>query len=257
MKLKILATGVTSSLRFWAGYSWQDNTDGTGALRPDQVKLKLDKPAYRPGEKVKVNVEAPTAGKGYLMLESSDGPLWWKEIEVPVGGADFEVPVNEEWNRHDLYISALVVRPGDKTLQATPKRAVGLLHLPLVDINRKIFLALSTPERMRPNQTLTVKVKASMKEGELPKSINVLLSAVDSGVLNITNFVTPDPYEAFFGRKRYSVDQMDIYGQLIEGQGKTAKLSFAVTVKTMRCLAVVRNRLPWSKLWRSRHYLSC
>ena len=220
------STGVTSSLRFWAGYSWQDNTDGTGALRPDQVKLKLDKPAYRPGEKVKVNVEAPTAGKGYLMLESSDGPLWWKEIEVPVGGADFEVPVNEEWNRHDLYISALVVRPGDKTLQATPKRAVGLLHLPLVDINRKISLALSTPERMRPNQTLTVKVKASMKEGELPKSINVLLSAVDSGVLNITNFVTPDPYEAFFGRKRYSVDQMDIYGQLIEGQGKTAKLSF-------------------------------
>lgn len=219
-------TGITSSLRFWAGYSWQDNTDGTGALRPDQVKLKMDKPGYKPGEKVKLNVEAPTAGKGYLMLESSDGPLWWQEIEIPAGGADFEVPINEEWNRHDLYISALVVRPGDKKLQATPKRAVGLLHLPLVDENRKISLTLSTPERMRPNQTLTIKVKASIKNGKLPKSINVLVSAVDSGVLNITNFVTPDPYDAFFGRKRYSVDQMDIYGQLIEGQGKIAKLSF-------------------------------
>ncbi|SFD07425.1 alpha-2-macroglobulin family protein [Pragia fontium] len=219
-------SGMISSLRFWAGYSWQDNTDGTGALRPDQVKLKLDKPAYKPGDKVKLHVEAPTAGKGYLMLESSDGPLWWKEIEVPVGGANFEVPINEEWNRHDLYLSALVVRPGDKTQQATPKRAVGLLHLPLVDENRKIALTLDAPDRMRPNQTLTVKVKASVKDGELPKSINVLMSAVDSGVLNITNFVTPDPYEAFFGRKRYSVDQMDIYGQLIEGKGKTAKLSF-------------------------------
>lgn len=219
-------SGVVSSLRFWAGYSWQDNTDGSGALRPDQVKLKLDKPAYRPGEKVKLHVEAPTAGKGYLMLESSDGPLWWKEITVPVGGANFDVPINDEWNRHDLYLSALVVRPGDKTQQATPKRAVGLLHLPLVDENRKISLALNAPDRMRPNQTLTVKVKASVKNGELPKSINVLMSAVDSGVLNITNFVTPDPYDAFFGRKRYSVDQLDIYGQLIEGKGKTAKLSF-------------------------------
>ncbi|MFV0548740.1 MAG: alpha-2-macroglobulin family protein [Limnobaculum xujianqingii] len=219
-------SGMVTSLRFWAGYSWQDNTDGTGALRPDQVKLKLDKPAYRTGEKVNLHVEAPTAGKGYLMLESSDGPLWWQEIEVPVGGANFNVPINEEWNRHDLYLSALVVRPGDKNLQSTPKRAVGLLHLPLVDENRKITLALDAPERMRPNQTLTVKVKASVKNGELPKSINVLMSAVDSGVLNITNYVTPDPYEAFFGRKRYSVDQMDIYGQLIEGKGKTAKLSF-------------------------------
>lgn len=154
------------------------------------------------------------------MLESSDGPLWWQEISVPVGGANFEVPINDEWTRHDLYLSALVIRPGDKAIQSTPKRAVGLLHLPLMDESRKISLALNAPEKMRPNQTLTVKVKASMKDGELPKSVNVLLSAVDSGVLNITDFKTPDPYDAFFGRKRYSVDQMDIYGQLIEGKGK-------------------------------------
>ena len=33
--------------------------------------------------------------------------------------------------RHDLYLSTLVVRPGDKSKSATPKRAVGLLHLPM------------------------------------------------------------------------------------------------------------------------------
>ncbi|MFO6426453.1 hypothetical protein ACLBOM_12025 [Escherichia coli] len=31
-------------MRFWAGYSWQDNSDGSGAVRPDRVTLKLDKP---------------------------------------------------------------------------------------------------------------------------------------------------------------------------------------------------------------------
>jgi uncharacterized protein YfaS (alpha-2-macroglobulin family) len=35
---------VVSSVRFWAGYSWQDNSDGTGAARPDRVTMKLDKP---------------------------------------------------------------------------------------------------------------------------------------------------------------------------------------------------------------------
>jgi uncharacterized protein YfaS (alpha-2-macroglobulin family) len=35
---------MVSSVRFWAGYSWQDNSDGTGAARPDRVTLKLDKP---------------------------------------------------------------------------------------------------------------------------------------------------------------------------------------------------------------------
>ncbi|CNI35819.1 alpha-2-macroglobulin family protein [Yersinia mollaretii] len=217
---------LVSSSRFWAGYSWQDNTAGSGAVRPDQVKLTLDKPAYRPGEKVKLHIEAPAAGNGYLLVESSDGPLWWQEVTIPAGGTEVEVPINSGWNRHDLYLSATVIRPGDKAQQATPKRAIGLLHLPLVDESRKLALQLDAPARIRPNQTLTVKVKASRTGAPLPEKVQVLLSAVDSGILNITDYATPDPYDAFFGRKRYSADRYDVYGQLIEGQGRLASLRF-------------------------------
>ncbi|MBO8124748.1 alpha-2-macroglobulin family protein, partial [Klebsiella pneumoniae] len=143
------STGLTSSVRFWAGYSWQDNTGGTGAVRPDQVKLKLDKPNYHAGDKVKLNVTAPQAGKGYVLLESSDGPLWWQEVDVPEGGTDVEVPLNKEWTRHDLYATAVVVRPGDSSRQATVKRAVGILHIPMADPARKIDVTLDTPARIR------------------------------------------------------------------------------------------------------------
>lgn len=219
-------TEVVSSYRFWAGYRWQDNTNGSGAVRPDQVKLKLDKAAYQVGDKMKLHVEAPAAGKGYLMVESSDGPLWWQEIEVPVGGAEFDIPLNKEWRRHDIYLSALVIRPGDKKLQLTPKRAVGLLHLPLADDNRKLDIQLEAPQKMEPNETLTIKVKVQSKNAKPLDKINVLVSAVDVGILNITNFTTPDPYQSFLGRKRYSVDQFDVYGQLIDGHGKLASLRF-------------------------------
>ncbi len=215
-----------SSIRFWAGYRWQDNTDGSGALRPDQVKLKLDKSAYQPGEKAMVHIEAPAAGKGYLLLESSNGPLWWQTIDVPVGGMDVAVPLNSTWRRHDLYLSALVIRPGEKEKGITAKRAVGLLHLPLRDDGRKLKLTLDAPHTIRPNQTVTVKVKAARQGGELPKNIRVLLSAVESGVLSITSYKTPDPFDAFFGRKRYNADQYDVYGQLVEGLGRQAVLRF-------------------------------
>ena len=217
---------VVSSVRFWAGYSWQDNSEGTGAARPDRVTMKLDKPSYKPGDTIKLHIAAPAAGKGYAMVESSEGPLWWQEIDVPAEGMDLSIPVDKAWNRHDLYLSTLVVRPGDKSRSATPKRAVGLLHLPLGDENRRLTLALEAPDKMRPNQPLTVKVKASVKEGEAPKQVNVLLSAVDSGVLNITDYATPDPWNAFFGQKRYGADIYDIYGQVIEGQGRVASLRF-------------------------------
>ncbi|PKH21831.1 hypothetical protein CIG19_14905 [Enterobacterales bacterium CwR94] len=217
---------IVSSMRFQAGYDWQDNTGGTGALRPDQVKLKLDKPAYQPGETAKVQIEAPAAGKGYLMVESSTGPLWWQPLSVEQGGTTINVPIDAKWQRHDLYLSAIVVRDGDKATGTTPKRAVGLLHLPMAAESRRIALTLDTPAKVRPEQTITVKVQAQRTGGELPKQIHVLLSAVDSGVLSITDFKTPDPFEAFFGRKRYNADQYDVFGQLIEGGGRLAALRF-------------------------------
>src|SRR5690606_30323590 len=144
-------TGLISSLRFWAGYRWQDNADG-GAVRPDQVKLALDKPAYSAGDVAKITVTPPAAGNGYLLVESSEGPLWWEEISVPVEGKTFDLPIDQKWVRHDLYLSALVVRPGERKVQVTPKRAVGLLHLPLERAPRKLAVTLDAPEKMRPKQ---------------------------------------------------------------------------------------------------------
>ncbi|MDO9623414.1 MAG: alpha-2-macroglobulin [Pseudomonas sp.] len=219
-------TGLLSSLRFWAGYRWQDNADG-GAVRPDQVKLALDKPAYVDGESAMVTVTPPAAGKGYLMVESSEGPLWWQEVEVPAEGKTFAIPIAKDWARHDLYVSALVIRPGERKSNATPKRAVGLLHLPLQRAPRKLALTLTAAEKIRPNQPLIVKVQARNADGSIPKQAQVLVAAVDAGILNITDYATPDPFASFFGRKAYGADQLDIYGQLIEaGQGRVAKLAF-------------------------------
>ncbi|WP_295470680.1 alpha-2-macroglobulin [uncultured Pseudomonas sp.] len=220
------ATGLVSSLRFWAGYRWQDNAEG-GAVRPDQVKLALDKPAYGDGDTAKVTVTPPAAGKGYLLVESSEGPLWWQEIDVPAEGKTFEVPLDKQWARHDLYVSALVVRPGERKANVTPKRAVGVLHLPLDRSQRKLGLTISAPEKMRPKQPLKLKVAAKNADGSVPKQVQVLVSAVDVGILNITRYATPDPFASLFGRKEYGADQLDVYGQLIEaGQGRLASMAF-------------------------------
>lgn len=218
-------TGLLSSLRFWAGYRWQDNAEG-GAVRPDQVKLALDQPAYAAGDVARITVTPPAAGRGYLLLESSEGPLWWQEISVPAAGKTFELPIDPAWARHDLYLSAQVVRPGERKAQVTPKRAVGLLHLPLQRAPRQLALSLEAPEKMRPRQPLKVKVSARNADGSIPEKVRVLVAAVDVGILNITDYATPDPFASFFGRKAYGADQLDVYGQLIEGQGRLASLAF-------------------------------
>jgi hypothetical protein len=66
---------VVSSVRFWAGYSWQDNSDGTGA-RPDRVTMKLDKPA--------INRATPSAA--YRRPAAVKATRWWNPAKGRCGG---------------------------------------------------------------------------------------------------------------------------------------------------------------------------
>lgn len=48
------------------------------------------------------------------------------EIDVPAQGLDLTIPVDKTWNRHDLYLSTLVVRPGDKSARDAKTRGWGV-----------------------------------------------------------------------------------------------------------------------------------
>lgn len=218
---------TVSSVKFRAGYyRWGESTNTDSGIRPDQIRLTLDQPTIKPGERAMVNIYSPIAGKGYLLLESGNDILWSQNLDLPEGHSKISMPIDPSWQRSDLYLNALLINPTNNPADKSPKRAVGLLHLPVQDQNRRLNITIDVPHKVRPNSQVAVKIKAVRKDGTFPNKATVLLSAVDTGILNITQFKTPDPYEAFFGRKRYSVDLYDVYGDLIDGDGKAAKLRF-------------------------------
>lgn len=219
------ASKVVTSFRFWSGYDWEDNTRGTKSVRPDQVKLSIDKPFYNVGDVAKVNVQAPVAGSGYISLETNDGIIWKKAITVGEKGLDVDIPI-KDWGRHDIYINAMIIRPSTNAAVQTVKRAIGLLYLPTDTTNRHLNISINAPKQVKPESIVPIKIKMDEKFIQKDKKVTVLVSAVDSGVLNITDYVTPDPYAGFLGRKRYDVDIFDVYGKLIEASGRNVNMSF-------------------------------
>ena len=211
--VKDTQTGQSSSLRFQAGSGWRQ--EDNNSARPDQVVLTLDKKQYQAGDTAKLHIVPPYPSHGFVMVESSDKTLWFQRVNVPAEGFNIEIPVDESWNRHDLYVSSTLFRPGDAKEKITPNRAVGLIHLPLNRNDRKLSVKLNVPEGIvRPEKTLTTEITIS---GALPnQSSYVTLAAVDVGVLNITDFKSPNPYQWFFKQRRYAVEQRDMYNKIIE-----------------------------------------
>lgn len=215
------ATGLVTRLPFRAGWSWNDGNRGLDA-RPDKVKLALDKTAYRSGDTVSVQVTAPQRGRGLLLVES-DRLLHVQPIEVKPDGR-FEIPVTADWERHDVYISALVFRGGSAASLVTPARAVGVVHVPMDRRQRSVSVSLSAPALMQPGRALEVGVHAPALAG---KQAHATVSAVDIGITNITRYPVPDPAAHFFAQRRLGVDAHDIYGRVIESfEGASGRLRF-------------------------------
>ncbi|MGN6282865.1 MG2 domain-containing protein [Frateuria sp.] len=214
-------TQLTTVFPFFAGWSWEDENLGKEA-RPDKVKLQLDKARYRAGDTMKVTVTPPHDGPGLLLVES-DHLLYVRDIDAKAGST-FEIPVTKDWERHDVYVSALVFRGGEAQEHTTPARALGVEHVAMERNDRRIPLTLSAPALMRPGNPLEVTVQA---KGLANTRAYVTLAAVDQGVINITNYPVPDAWAWMFAKRALSVDAYDLYSRIIEAMdGAEAKLRY-------------------------------
>ena len=220
LKLHDPETDLTTSLRFQVGW-WSAGREDTA--RPDRVGLSLDRPAYRPGDIIKLTVTPPHPGEAIIAVEGNK-PLWTRRVSVAAEGTEVEIPILAGWDAHNIHVSAVVFRPADAEEKITPNRSVGLIHLPLDRSHRKLGIELEAEEKVRPNGPLpvTLRLEAPPRPpGPVPadpEPVHVTLAAVDVGILNITDFETPDPFGYFFERRRFSVNAYDIYGRVIENR---------------------------------------
>jgi alpha-2-macroglobulin len=231
------ATGLTTGYEIWAGWRPQ-SAQGSEMNRPDRVDLTLDKESYGPGDKVAVTVKAPEGGSGYLFVESSTN-LLTLPLTIPPQGKRVEITIDPDWQRHDLYLSALIVRPGESRTGSLPKRSVGLVHLPLDRELRRLKVEIQVPGKIEPNRRVTIPVTVlppdgihpdetrtsgtrpggTRPNGTLPGKTFVTLAAVDVGILNLTGFKTPSPFDYFFQPRQYGGQMYDLYQRLIESNG--------------------------------------
>lgn len=214
-------TELVTRLAFDAGWGWDNANVGTEA-RPDKVKLAMDRVAYSAGDTARITITPPHAGPALLLLEG-DGLLWSKTLDVKQGTI-VEVPIDRAWQRHDLYLTAIVFRPGSSKDRITPNRAVGVVHLPLARAQRRIAVGLKSPATMRPQREMRVSVAAPALAGTRAQ---VRIVAADLGVINLTRYPVPDAADWFFGRRGLATQAYDLYARVIESlEGRQARLRY-------------------------------
>ncbi len=206
--------GAATSYRFATGFG---NTSPDDEI-PDKVAVSADAASYAIGTTARVAIKPPFAGEALVMV-ASNRILWSRHVSLPAEGGEVEIPVTAEWGA-GAYILVDLVRPLSGGSAREPVRAIGLTWASLDNGARQLAVSLAAPEVALPQSRLTLPVTiAGLAPGQ---RTTLTVAAVDEGILALTRFVSPDPADFYFGKRRLGIDLRDDYGRLLDGQAAPA-----------------------------------
>jgi len=107
----------------------------------------------------------------------------------------------------NVYVTATLIKPHD--ISDIPLTvAHGFQNVKVEEKERKISVQILAEKTVRSRTHQKVTIKAS------PNSM-VTLAAVDNGVLQVSDFETPNPYDYFYAKRALDVNAFDIYPLLL------------------------------------------
>jgi alpha-2-macroglobulin len=192
----------------WAGKSPKGNEGAT------LLMFNTDKAEYKVGEEIKIKIPSMNGGKALITLENGSRVIEHKWVNTTAGFTNVSLKATENL-LPNAYVSVAMIQAHNKWNNDLPLRLYGIQQVTVTDANKKIEPVITSADVWKPNQLAEVQVKE--KSG---KSMTYTLAVVDEGLLDITRFKTPNPYNTFYAKEALGIKTWDIYDQVIGGFSK-------------------------------------
>lgn len=174
-----------------------------------QLKIKSNKDKYANGDKAKVSFESVRGAKALVTISSDKEIL--KRYWIPTNDTQttFEVPIDEKY-APNLYASVFLLQNYDSIDNDRALRLYGVVPLNISNEKAKIALNIKAKDEILPNSTLDIEISNAQN-----KQVTYTLAIVDEGLINLTNFKTPSPYNYFYAKTKYNIRNYDTYDYII------------------------------------------
>ena len=194
---------------FFSAYHWGSapaSVDNAGEL-----VLKSDKNKYAPGDIASVSFPTPKEGRILVSIEKSSSILdsYWQNPNPEDFETTLEIPVTAEM-LPNVYVSVSIIQPQSQTENDRPIRMYGVVPLLVEEESTRETLIINMVESLKPKELFDIDI-STFDESQTQFTIAV----VDEGLLDLTHFQTPDPWQLFFAKQSLNVNSYDLYSYII------------------------------------------
>lgn len=205
---------------------WPESRGRSNKTDPSGIKMltfSLDKESYEIGETATAIIPAAAGGRALVSIENGSSVLHREWIEVTnEGDTKYTFEITPEM-APNVYLHISLLQPHAQTINDLPIRMYGIA--PVFVTNRQTVLQpqIQMPEVLRPETDFNVTV--SEKSG---KPMTYTLAIVDDGLLDLTNFKTPDPWNEFYSREALGIRTWDMYDNVLGASAGAYSSLFSV-----------------------------
>jgi uncharacterized protein YfaS (alpha-2-macroglobulin family) len=214
VKVKDEQTGHTTGKELYIDWpNWAQRLQQDNPSEAAMLSFTSDKKNYKVGEDAVLTIPTPANGRALISFENGTKVLKTDWIGTTKGQTQYHFKVDESM-APNVFVNVTLLQPHSQTINDLPIRMYGAIPL-LVDNPATILKpVISMPDKIRPETRSAVTVsEASGKE------MTYTVAIVDEGLLDITNFKTPDPHEAFYAREALGVKTWDLFDYVIGAYG--------------------------------------
>ncbi len=158
------------------------------------------------------------------MAVATDHVIDFKTLTVGKSGTTLRLKTSADWGG-GAYVLVTVIQPRDPVSSPRPRRALGLVYVPLDPKGRKLTVDVNTPDKI--DSKAGIEIPIAVHGLHLGQRAHVTVAAVDEGILRLTHQESPDPVKWYFGKRALNVDYRDDYGRLLDPNlGAPANVDF-------------------------------
>lgn len=189
----------------------------------DRIELVANSRRYKPGDVARIMVKSPFEKTKALVTLEREGVMWQKAVELVGSTPTIEIPITEKY-LPNVFISVILLQgrtsnyvfseEGEDVGKPTFK--IGYTNLIVDPGSKHLAIKLkSDKEEYRPGETVTVSIDVANSQGA-PCAAELTLAVVDRGILNLTNYEMPDPFNIFYALRPLSVQTSETRLHVVE-----------------------------------------
>lgn len=164
--------------------------------RSAELELVLDRESYQAGDTITLQIEAPYAGSGLITIERDRlYTQQWFRTDTPTTVQSVRIPKGLEG---DAYINVAFVRAANsKEIYVSPL-SYGVVPFTVAHDHRQEGITLGAPDLARPGEEVAITYQTA-------RPTQLVVWAVDEGILQFAGYPTPEPLEDFFLKRALEV----------------------------------------------------